>query len=200
MSSPSAVNPRSYTLNIRRPHARSRSAMTSTTAPLSEPPRGMAQPHHNRDMALQKYLLLQEEHEHLRQHLDSLQGFQTSRTSPQSSATAGSLSASPTLTNYPASSSSSQTNPFESRSPSLSRYHSGDRRHSSVVTKLAAEEARLCDINEGIKRVLTELLNCDTVRHDRAFRTWVQCRLMDTEKELRTGRRRRSAPEPCTTE
>jgi hypothetical protein len=51
-------------------------------------------------------------------------------------------------------------------------------------------------VNESIKRVLTELLNCDTVRDDRALRTWVQCRLMDTEKELRTGRRRRSAPEP----
>jgi hypothetical protein len=61
---------------------------------------------------------------------------------------------------------------------------------------MAADEAKLCDVNEGIKRTLTELLNCEAVRSDRAFRTWVQCRLMDTERELRSGRRRRSAPEP----
>jgi hypothetical protein len=59
---------------------------------------------------------------------------------------------------------------------------------------VAADEARLFDVNEGIKRALTELLNCDTVRADKAFRTWVQCRLMETEKDLRSGRRKRSAP------
>lgn len=67
----------------------------------------------------------------------------------------------------------------------------------STIAEVAAEEARLSYVNEGIKRALTELLNCATVRGDRAFRTWVQCRLMSTEKELRTGRRRRSAPEFC---
>lgn len=60
--------------------------------------------------------------------------------------------------------------------------------------ELALEEAKLCDVNEGIKRALTELLNCDLVREDRALRNWVQCRLMDTERELRYGRRRRSCP------
>jgi hypothetical protein len=62
--------------------------------------------------------------------------------------------------------------------------------------EVAVEEAKLCDVNEGMKRALTELLNCETVRTDRAFRNWVQCRLMDTERELRSGRRRRSAPGP----
>jgi len=63
-----------------------------------------------------------------------------------------------------------------------------------LLDQVALEEAKLCDVNEGIKRALTELLNCEAVRADRAFRTWVQCRLMDTERELRSGRRRRSAP------
>jgi hypothetical protein len=58
---------------------------------------------------------------------------------------------------------------------------------------MAAEEARLADVTEGIKRALTELLNCEAVRRDAAFRGWVQTRLMETEKELRTRRRRRSS-------
>ncbi len=62
-------------------------------------------------------------------------------------------------------------------------------------TELETEEAKLFDVNEGIKRALTELLNCDAVRADHTFRTWVQCRLMDTERELRSGRRRRSNPD-----
>ncbi|KAJ4302473.1 hypothetical protein N0V88_002618 [Collariella sp. IMI 366227] len=67
---------------------------------------------------------------------------------------------------------------------------------TGALAEVAVEEAKLCDVNEGMKRALTELLNCDTVRGDREFRTWVQCRLMDTERELRSGRRRRSAPGP----
>ncbi len=64
----------------------------------------------------------------------------------------------------------------------------------STREEVAVEEAKLCNINEGIKRALTELLNCEAVRNDQSFRTWVQCRLMDTEKELRVSRRRRGAP------
>lgn len=92
------------------------------------------------------------------------------------------------------------------------RHHQRQQfRHSSVPTaaapfgletvpdertlhEVAAEEARLFDVNEGIKRALTELLNCEAVRADRALRTWVQGRLLETERELRTSRRRRSAP------
>ncbi len=62
----------------------------------------------------------------------------------------------------------------------------------STLQEVALDEARLFDVNEGIKRTLTELLNCAEVRSDRSIRTWVQCRLMDTEKELRMGRRRKS--------
>ena len=49
------------------------------------------------------------------------------------------------------------------------------------------------DVNEGIKRALTELLNCDAGRSDPSFRMWVSCRLMEVEKELRVRRRRRSS-------
>ncbi|OIW23433.1 hypothetical protein CONLIGDRAFT_649468 [Coniochaeta ligniaria NRRL 30616] len=184
---------------------------------LPEPPKGPVRTHHNRDLALQKYLLLQEEHDHLRQHLDSVPTLQ-----PSQNAVANSPPVSPTVATYQSSSSSGQTTPYQSPSPSLARVHGQGHRRSSLpavtsrvascaaatscletvidettIAELATEEARLCHVNESIKRVLTELLNCDSVRGDRALRTWVQCRLMDTEKELRTGRRRRSAPEPC---
>jgi hypothetical protein len=62
-----------------------------------------------------------------------------------------------------------------------------------VMCEVEAEEQRLSSVNEGIKRALTELLNCEAVRSDRSLRMWVQCRLMETEKELRSGRRKRSA-------
>lgn len=62
-----------------------------------------------------------------------------------------------------------------------------------MMEEISVEERRLFDVDEGIKRALTELLNCDSVRGDRSMRTWVQSRLMETEKELRSCRRRRSS-------
>ncbi|KAJ3472168.1 hypothetical protein NLG97_g11226 [Lecanicillium saksenae] len=59
---------------------------------------------------------------------------------------------------------------------------------------ISAEEQRLYDVNESIKRALTEMLNCDIVRADASMRMWTQTRLMEAEKELRSGRRRRSSP------
>lgn len=63
-----------------------------------------------------------------------------------------------------------------------------------VLAEMLGEEARLCSINEGIKRALTDLLNCETVRCDQVFRQWIMARLLEVEKELRSGRRRRSCP------
>lgn len=63
----------------------------------------------------------------------------------------------------------------------------------SLIEEVAADQQKLVDVNEGLKRALTELLNCEAVRQDRAMRTWVQTRLLETEKELRRGRRRRSS-------
>lgn len=59
---------------------------------------------------------------------------------------------------------------------------------------ISAEEQRLFDVNESIKRALTEMLNCDIVRADSSMRMWTQTRLMEAEKELRSGRRRRGSP------
>lgn len=63
-----------------------------------------------------------------------------------------------------------------------------------TLCEISTEEQRLFDVNESIKRALTELLNCDVVRGNNAMRMWAQARLMETEKELRSGRRRRSLP------
>jgi hypothetical protein len=157
----------------------------------------IARGNHNRDLALQQYLRLQEQHESLRQHLSELRPLQT----PFSA-----VSASPVVSLARTSSTSSVTS-LGAPSPT-SRSHrlsmpSGlpwgaleTVPDETTLDELATKEAKLCHVNEGIKRTLTELLNCETVRDDRAFRTWVQCRLMDTERELRSGRRRRSAPEP----
>ncbi|KAK0721082.1 hypothetical protein B0H67DRAFT_487038 [Lasiosphaeris hirsuta] len=177
-------------------------AAPTLTGPLPESHRNVTAPpsHHNRDLALQKYLLLHEQHESLRQHLDELRPLQTAF---GSNTTTTSPIASPSRT--------SSTSSFSSHSPNSPRRASLPSRVSYIglgsselatvpdettLAEVAVGEARLCDVNEGIKRTLTELLNCEAVRGDRAFRTWVQCRLMDTERELRSGRRRRSAPEP----
>ena len=166
--------------------------------------------HHNRDLAMQKYLLLQEQHESVRQQLDALQPLDDQAVPRVSATTSNTPSVSPTrATSISYSPPSSQGSP---PSPHVVSIHSSRHRRSSLPvgpgvalgppvletvlevmpTELEMEEAKLFDVNEGIKRALTELLNCEAVRRDRALRTWVQCRLMDTEKELRSGRRRRS--------
>ena len=60
---------------------------------------------------------------------------------------------------------------------------------SESLTTLAEEERKLQDVNLQIKSTLTELLNCESVRHDAAYRAWIQRRLMEAEQELRGGRR-----------
>lgn len=64
----------------------------------------------------------------------------------------------------------------------------------TTLAQVAVEEAKLFNINEGIKRSLTELLNCETVRSDQSVRQWIMARLLEVEKDLRVGRRRRSCP------
>ncbi len=172
---------------------------------------------HNRDLALQKYLLLHDQHELLRQHLDELRPLNYSSPSGKIATASSTPSASPTraMTHTLSPFSSSQ---MASRSPQTAYRHRRHHRRSSLpvtsrdtvaasgletvlevtTTELEAEEAKLFDVTEGIKRALTELLNCETVRCDCSLRTWVQCRLMDTEKELRSGRRRRSNPDTGT--
>lgn len=180
-------------------------------SPSPSLPKGLGQ-HHNQDLALQEYYLLQEQHETLRQHLEELRPLRASmpaisNTTPSSPAASPPLAPFKPFTN-------GQTSPYHhTRRSSLSveprrRFSLGGQQQAecglvalgleadfdmSMATGLAAEEAKLFDVNEGIKRTLTELLNCEAVRSDRSFRTWVQRRLLDAEKELRSGRRRRGA-------
>ena len=177
--------------------------MAAPTFPPGGSPAGTA--YHNHNLTLQKYLLLQAQHETLRQHIDQLR--------PLARMVDGNCLISP-VTSPTGASCTGDSSPYASRSSSVSR--GGTRRPSlpispgprcilassacldsatdqSALGEMAIEEARLVDVNEGIKRALTELLNCHEVRSDPGFRTWVQCRLMTTEKELRVGRRRRSA-------
>jgi len=165
---------------------------------LLEPPTASVRPypHHSHDLALQKYLLLHEQHESLRQHLDEIRPpRQTSLCTPVSP----SPPTSPTRRSHSPDEPRRQSAPHSFALPARKgSYPGAAASHVARVptAEVAVEEAKLCDVNEGMKRALTELLNCDTVRADRALRNWVQCRLMDTERELRSGRRRRSAPGP----
>lgn len=151
----------------------------------------------NSGFAMQKYLLLQGQHQELTQHMHDL----CPTYSYPSSIAVTSPSLSPSR--------SSTTSPLSSKHTSPSRHHrrsSGAHRSvrmsppislepvldEEVMGEMMADEQKLCGVNEGIKRALTELLNSEAVRTDRNMRTWVQTRLMDTERELRTGRRRRS--------
>ncbi|EGS19712.1 uncharacterized protein CTHT_0041940 [Thermochaetoides thermophila DSM 1495] len=181
----------------------------SMDAPLLEPPTTPVRPyhaHHSHGMALQKYIFLQEQHQALRQYLDELrQPHQahnhTSRLTTVAVA-ASIIPSPPALPTRRASDSDPDLDPSSmhahprrgqgSLPPSRRASYTLHDGASSVEEELAVGEQRLCEVNEGIKRALTELLNCETVRNDRAMRSWVQCRLMDAERELRMGRRRRS--------
>ncbi|KAH8662785.1 hypothetical protein BGZ61DRAFT_368337 [Ilyonectria robusta] len=155
---------------------------------------------HNYSFSLQKYMLLQEQHEELCNYLDqnrprlSSMGSGSPYSSPATSPTQSSSSLPP------------KQHPRRSErrhSQAHARYSSWDDVHwgsdrldtipDETMYENSAEEQRLFNVNESIKRELTELLNCETVRSNAAFRMWVQARLMETEKELRSGRRRRNS-------
>ncbi|KAI1420753.1 hypothetical protein F5Y12DRAFT_91512 [Xylaria sp. FL1777] len=163
---------------------------------------------HNLDFVMREYLLLHDQHEELCQRLHQLSpSLSLSSTTTTTSSTTLSLastavtspSVSPTRS-LPSrdSLSSSPDKRMTSHTwvPSpgcCSRVHRQSVRDESVVGEVVAGEQKLFDVNEGMKRALTELLNCEAVRKDRTMRTWVQTRLLETEKELRRGRRRRNS-------
>ncbi|KJZ73829.1 hypothetical protein HIM_06722 [Hirsutella minnesotensis 3608] len=147
------------------------------------------------DFALEKYFLLQEQHQELSSHLQQIRPSQRSVSSTSSR-----------------SSCSSYSPPQSRHSRSSGRQHTRARARCSgwskapvadldtivdeeTIYEISAEEQRLLDLNESIKRALTELLNTDAVRGDHSMRMWAQARLMETEKELRSGRRRRGSPD-----
>ncbi|TFB06567.1 hypothetical protein CCMA1212_001291 [Trichoderma ghanense] len=161
---------------------------------------------HDYAYTLQKYLRLQQQHEQLCNNLEQIRP-RTASTGTLS--TISSPSTSPVRTSIHALAASS---PISASTPSPRRHSrsSGARRASrhsrcfedqldtivdeDTIYQISAEEQRLSDVNESIKRALTELLNCDAVRSDKTTRMWAQARLMETEQELRSGRRRRSSP------
>ncbi|KAK2052274.1 hypothetical protein LY76DRAFT_609991 [Colletotrichum caudatum] len=176
-------------------------------APSSSLPPVSLQEQQTPNFALQQYLALHSQHEELRQHLDQIRPTTTCSTSLSSSPSVSptrSITCSP-FGQYPDASGGGRrhhgrSSSSSSRCPSLSGPKA--RRSSSLapiadettIWAVAEEERRLFDVNEGMKRALMELLNCEQVRSDSSFRMWVQCRLMDTQKELRSERRRKSAP------
>ncbi|KAL7892996.1 hypothetical protein HDV63DRAFT_407988 [Trichoderma sp. SZMC 28014] len=154
--------------------------------------------YHNYAYTLQKYLLLQEQHEQLCTSLDQIRP-RTASTGTLS--TISSPSTSPVRTSIYASAPGRRHSRSGQRRSSRThgRFNGWEDQLDTIVDEdtiyqISAEEQRLFDVNESIKRALTELLNCDAVRSDMTTRMWAQARLMETEKELRSGRRRRSSP------
>ncbi|KAI3326368.1 hypothetical protein HD806DRAFT_404227 [Xylariaceae sp. AK1471] len=158
-------------------------------------------PVHDIDFTLQKYLILYNQHEELCQRLNELcpsSLSSTTTTSPSVSPTRSIISrSSPSRFKFSVSLSREQprTSHMKMQMPSPGYRIPPSQLEpvldEALVGEVAAGKQKLFDVNEGIKRALTELLNCEAVRQDKAIRTWVQTRLMETEKELRRGRRRR---------
>ncbi|KAI0543472.1 hypothetical protein F4679DRAFT_568649 [Xylaria curta] len=141
---------------------------------------------HNLDFAMQEYLSLHDQREELCQRLHEL----CPSSSSSSTTTTLSSLASTTATSPSVSPTRSLLTPSSSR-PDFHVHHASQ--NESLIGEVAAGKQKLYDVNEGMKRALTELLNCEAVRQDRVMRMWVQTRLLETEKELRRGRRRRSS-------
>lgn len=158
-----------------------------------------------RAFALQKYLLLHSQHDALQKHISQI----TTTVEP----TSASPTTSPSRSRFSSMSSSPESNdaihlsaptsslPHHRRSGSMPRSHQRPqlrtRRSSlptvideSILGEIEEDENKLKDVNLQIKSTLTELLNCESVRNDNRYRSWIQTRLMDAEKELRGSRTR----------
>lgn len=140
---------------------------------------------------LEQYRLLQEQHEELCNHLEQMcppRQLSTSSVSTRSSSpSSSSASHPPPPSRWPRQRRARCSGWSKAAADALDTIVDED-----TLCDISAEERRLSDVNEGIKHALTELLNTDTVRRDSSMRMWAQARLMETEKELRSGRRRRS--------
>ncbi|KAF2739447.1 hypothetical protein EJ04DRAFT_508733 [Polyplosphaeria fusca] len=143
--------------------------------------------------ALQKYMLLESQHEVIRRRL-SLQLPSITRMTPASpefqslsSPPSGRTSVSSMWSPEPSYTSlySAPTQPVPIQ-PGVAHRHSIDSSYSDDTRKS-------CEINQQIKATLTELLNTQSVRSDEKYRAWVQGRLMDAEHNIRRQRRHRSS-------
>lgn len=169
-------------------------------------------PQHNRELTLRRYMLLQDEHEFIRRHLDQLSAPSTSIPVSGTTETTASSTLSPTRAGHEGPFPGHARSDSAARRASMPQYDAprprfhrrgGGARAAvraetlvdpATLSEVASEEAKLVTVNEGIKRALTELLNCEAVRSDKVFRSFCMTRLMETEQELRSGRRRRSCP------
>lgn len=140
--------------------------------------------------ALEAYLLLQEQHQELSTHLQRIRPYQSLASTASTR--------SPSSPRGLPSPSDSQHSRATAR---CSGWHKPpcaadglDTVDEETMHSISADEQRLLNLNESIKRALTELLNTDTVRGDHSMRMWAQARLMETEKQLRSERRRRGSP------
>ncbi|KAI0390561.1 hypothetical protein F5Y17DRAFT_444112 [Xylariaceae sp. FL0594] len=162
---------------------------------------------HDVDFTMREYYELQDQHEELRQWLSTLSS-SSNMSSPGSFPNDGNFftSLKPTETSSLSPPRSPIDEPRTTTSSGLSTTTcrstcstadgvaaAPEGWNNSIAEGVAAGEQMLSTINEGIKRALTELLNCDAVRQDMRTRAWVQTRLLETERELRNGRRRRSS-------
>lgn len=153
--------------------------------------------------ALEKYLLLHSQQEALHQHISQIcasipsTAYSSPPVSPNRSR-AGSIASS--------SSSQSDENSIVTPVPARRHHRRSERRPTtfartsslptvvdeSIIGEIESSDSKIRDVNLAIKSTLTELLNNPSVRKDCEYRSWVQTRLMDAEKELRGSRRRRS--------
>lgn len=174
------------------------------TATLSNP----NEKNPSRAFSLQRYLLLHSQHDALQKHLSSLNAPVNPGVSRQSSidsTSSSNMSTSPSETSaasraLPATAAPAHSHhrrfslpaAFAARAPSPVTHHEAYDEvveHAELEEEVMADEQKLMDVNLQIKMTLTELLNDDGVRGDRRYRTWVQTRLMDAEKEIRGQRR-----------
>jgi len=174
-----------------------------------------------RAFALQKYLLLHSQHDALQKHLNAVTASLPAPTpgedsysrhssissdssdssfsySPPSSNRGHHRSASLSTTISPISETSDEFELTVSRPQLQTRRSSLPSTLANLLEEAEEDEQKLMRVNQQIKSTLTDLLNCESVRHDRRYRMWVQTRLMDAEKELKDSRwkscgRRRSS-------
>lgn len=181
--------------------------MSAAASPLRKEP--------ERAFALQKYLLLHSQHDALQRRLSQMSTSEPGSTavSPDRSpdrlrhgsfSSHSSYSSSSSSPDYDGTSFFPSMHPRLDRSGSVPILQSGRpmvvaRRSSlptvideSILVAIEEEEEKLLNVNLQIKTTLTDLLNCASVRGDRRYRTWVQSRLMDAERELKGSRSRSS--------
>jgi len=144
-----------------------------------------------RAFALQKYLLLHSQHDALQKHLEQITtptpSFSESHARSSRSSSTDSTNSAPLANPH-----HHRTSSIPNRRPQLIKRRSSlpDLASESILEEIEEDQEKLKDVNQQIKSTLTELLNCEGVRSNGRYRMWIQTRLMDVEKELKSGRTR----------